>query len=103
MTLKPIRLRPEAELEIEEAFDYYLGESPRIAGRFLDEIASSLKEDSMRSATLSYIYEEHETPRSWLFSVLCHLSGEGRDHPDRRHRSRKTPRGLLDQAPEAVS
>jgi plasmid stabilization system protein ParE len=43
MTLKPIRLRPEAELEIEEAFDYYLGESPRIAGRFLDEIASSLK------------------------------------------------------------
>jgi plasmid stabilization system protein ParE len=37
MTLKPIRLRPEAELEIEEAFDYYLRESPRIAGRFLDE------------------------------------------------------------------
>jgi plasmid stabilization system protein ParE len=43
MSLKAIRLRSEAELEIEEAFEYYLRESPRIADRFLNEIAATLK------------------------------------------------------------
>lgn len=43
MSLKPVRLRLEAELEIEETFEYYRGESPRIAERFLREIGSSIK------------------------------------------------------------
>ena len=42
MSLKPVRLRLEAEIEIEEAFEYYRRESPRIADRFLNEIAASL-------------------------------------------------------------
>jgi plasmid stabilization system protein ParE len=102
MTLKPIRLRPEAELEIEEAFDYYLRESPRIAGRFLDEIASSLKK-IQRDPQLYPAYTKNT--RRGVLAVFRSPSfiREGRDHPDRRHRSRKTPRGLLDQAPEAVS
>ena len=40
---KPIRLRSEAELEIEEAFEFYRRESPRIADRFLDEIDASFE------------------------------------------------------------
>lgn len=43
MSVKPIRLRSEAELEIEEAFEYYHRESPRIADRFLDAIDASLQ------------------------------------------------------------
>ena len=43
MRSKPIRLRSEAELEIEEAFEYYLRESPRIADRFLKQISASFK------------------------------------------------------------
>lgn len=72
MTLKPIRLRPEAELEIEEAFDYYLGESPRIAGRFLDEIASSLKK-IQRDPQLYPTYTKNTRRRvlgSFPFSVI---------------------------------
>lgn len=42
MSLKPIRLRLEAEIEVEEAFEYYLGESARLADRFLNEISASL-------------------------------------------------------------
>jgi plasmid stabilization system protein ParE len=72
MTLKPIRLRPEAEREIEEAFDYYLGESPRIAGRFLDEIASSLKK-IQRDPQLYPAYTRNTRRRvlgSFPFSVI---------------------------------
>lgn len=43
MSLKPIRLRPEAEVEIEEAFEFYRRESPRIAERFLNEIDTSFQ------------------------------------------------------------
>lgn len=43
MKLKSIRLRSEAELEIEEAFEYYLRDNPRVASRFLDEITASFK------------------------------------------------------------
>lgn len=43
MANKPIRIRPETELEIEEAFERYRQESARIADRFLTEIGASLK------------------------------------------------------------
>ena len=43
MSFKAIRLRPEAELEIEEAFEFYSRESPRIAEQFLNEIDASFK------------------------------------------------------------
>lgn len=43
MSLKTIRLRLEAELEIEDAFERYRRENPRIADRFLDDISKSLK------------------------------------------------------------
>lgn len=43
MTSKQVRIRPEAELEIEEAFERYRQESPAIADRFLREIRVPLK------------------------------------------------------------
>jgi len=43
MRLKPVRLRSEAELEIEDAFEYYRRQSPDAAARFLNEIGKSLK------------------------------------------------------------
>jgi plasmid stabilization system protein ParE len=43
MANRPIRIRPEAELEIEEAFERYRQESARIADRFLKEIGASLE------------------------------------------------------------
>jgi plasmid stabilization system protein ParE len=43
MSSKAIRIRSEAELEIEEAFDRYQRENAHIAGRFLTEIRLSLK------------------------------------------------------------
>lgn len=43
MRSKPIRIRPEAELEIEEAVERYRQESPRIADRFLMDIDASFK------------------------------------------------------------
>ena len=43
MSLKSVRLRLEAELEIEDAFERYRRESPRIAQRFLNEITESFK------------------------------------------------------------
>ena len=43
MRSKRVRIRPEAELEIEEAFEHYRKENPPIADRFLIEIRSSVK------------------------------------------------------------
>jgi len=39
---KPVRIRSEAQAEIEEAFEGYRKESREVAGRFLDEIGTSL-------------------------------------------------------------
>jgi plasmid stabilization system protein ParE len=43
MSSKPIRLRSEAELEIEDAFEHYRRDSQQIAERFLEEIGFTLK------------------------------------------------------------
>lgn len=43
MSSKQIRLRSEAQLEIQEAFEHYRRDSPRLADRFLSDIASSLR------------------------------------------------------------
>ncbi len=70
--MKPIRLRPEAELEIEQAFEYYRLESPRIADRFLDDIATSL--DKIQNDPQLYPAYTKNTRRrvlgSFPFSVI---------------------------------
>ena len=42
MKRKPVRIRSEAQVEIEEAFDRYRAESREAAERFLNEIGTSL-------------------------------------------------------------
>ena len=42
MKQKPVRIRSEAQAEIEEAFEGYRKESRELAVRFLDEIGTSL-------------------------------------------------------------
>jgi plasmid stabilization system protein ParE len=42
MSPKPIRIRSEAQAEIEEAFEWYRAESRELAERFLTEIGTSL-------------------------------------------------------------
>jgi plasmid stabilization system protein ParE len=71
MRLKPIRLRSEAELEIEQAFEFYLRESSRIADRFLKQISAS-QENSEEPTTLSP-YTKNTRRRilgSFPFSVI---------------------------------
>jgi plasmid stabilization system protein ParE len=72
MRVKPIRLRLEAELEIEEAFERYRQESQRLADRFLDEINLSLR--NIRSTPRLYPPFTHSTRRrvlgSFPFSVI---------------------------------
>ncbi len=43
MKSKPVRIRSEAQAEIEEAFDHYRAESRETAERFLTEVALSLE------------------------------------------------------------
>jgi plasmid stabilization system protein ParE len=43
MSSKKVRILAEAQLEIEDAFEHYRRESPRIADRFPKVIRSSLK------------------------------------------------------------
>jgi toxin ParE1/3/4 len=42
MNPKPVRIRSEAQAEIEEAFEQYRAESRELAERFLTEISTSL-------------------------------------------------------------
>lgn len=72
MSLKPIRLRAEAEQEIEEAFEHYQHESARIAGRFLEEIGASF-EKIQRDPQLYPGYTKNTRRRvlgSFPFSVI---------------------------------
>jgi plasmid stabilization system protein ParE len=72
VSLKPIRLRLEAELEIEDAFERYREESKSLADRFLDDIDLSLR--NIRSAPRLYPPYTHKTRRrvlgSFPFSVI---------------------------------
>ncbi|MGA2249846.1 type II toxin-antitoxin system RelE/ParE family toxin [Terracidiphilus sp.] len=72
MSLKPIRLRSEAGLEIEDAFEYYRRESPRTAARFLTAIGASLKK-IRRNPQLYPPYTKNTRRRvlgSFPFSVI---------------------------------
>jgi plasmid stabilization system protein ParE len=40
---KRLRIRSEAQQEINEAFDWYFSRSPEIARAFIDEIENSLR------------------------------------------------------------
>src|SRR6266567_5315408 len=72
MSSKQIRVRSEAQLEIEEAFEHYRQESPRIADRFLTEIGVSLRK--IRSNPKLYPPYTKNTRRrvlgSFPFSVI---------------------------------
>lgn len=72
MSFKAIRLRPEAELEIEEAFEFYRRESPTIAERFLNEIDASFRK--IQNAPHLYPRYTQNTRRrvlgSFPFSVI---------------------------------
>ncbi len=72
MSSKPIRLRSEAEVEIEQAFEYYRRESSRLAERFLNEISRSL-ENIQRDPRLYPAYTKNTRRRvlgSFPFSVV---------------------------------
>jgi toxin ParE2 len=43
MSPRKLRIHSQAELEIEEAFEWYRRENPRIADQFLSEIGLSIK------------------------------------------------------------
>lgn len=90
MSSKPIRLRSEAEAEIEQAFEYYFRENQHVAERFLDEIDASFRK-IQRDPRLSRLYEKHPSPRGGFLPVLGGLSGEGRRDPGHRDCSREAP------------
>lgn len=77
MSPKAIRIRSEAELEIEEAFERYRRDSAHIAERFLTEIRLSLKK--IRRIPKLYPPYTRNTRRrvlgSFPFSIVFRRSG----------------------------
>src|SRR3954466_13392372 len=102
MSSKNVRILADAQFEIEEAFERYRQDSPRIADRLLKEIRSSLKK-IWRTRNLSPVHEEHALACPRLLPLLGHLPGEARDHSHCCDRSWETARRLLGQASETVA
>lgn len=69
---RPLFLRPEAKLDIREAFDWYEGERPGLGQDFLDEARKALRR--VHEHPLRYPKIRGETRRSLLnrfpFSIL---------------------------------
>ena len=64
MKRKRIRIKPQAQQEINEAFDWYFKHSPEAADAFLTEIGASLTQIASHPQPVSYthLFKRKENP-----------------------------------------